>query len=118
MLFKFLLIRSVNAFCLIVVAFFQDGLGCLFTFLDEDDREHSVHFFLRCPHFSALRAVLLSKISDIIGSDLSLLPDEQIFNIIVYGSNVYSVAVNGLIIIETISYMRKSGRFVKLEAFG
>ena len=80
--------------------------------------ETSVHFFLRCPHFSALRAVLLSKISDIIGSDLSLLPDEHIFNIIVYGSNVYSVAVNGLIIIETISYMRKSGRFVKLEAFG
>ena len=80
--------------------------------------ETSVHFFLRCPHFSALRAVLLSKILDIIGSDLSLLPDEHIFNIIVYGSNVYSVVVNGLIIIETISYMRKSGRFVKLEAFG
>ena len=76
--------------------------------------ETSVHFFLRCPHFTTQRSILISKISDIIGSDVSVLPDEHLYSIIVYGSNVYN---NGLIITDTISYIRKSGRFAKLEAF-
>ena len=79
--------------------------------------EISVHFFLRCPHFTTQRSIFISKISDIIGSDVSVLPDEHLYSIIVYGSNVYNFAANCLIIIETISYIRKSGRFAKLEAF-
>ena len=79
--------------------------------------ETSLHFFLRCPHFTTHRSILISKISDIIGSDVSVLPDEHLYSIIVYGSNVYNFGANGLIITETISYIRKSGRFAKLEAF-
>ena len=79
--------------------------------------ETSVHFFLRCPHFTTQRSILISKISDIIGSNVSVLADEHLYSIIVYGSNVYNFVANGLIIIETISYIRKSGRFAELEAF-
>ena len=79
--------------------------------------ETSVHFFLRCPHFTTQRSILISKISDIIGSDVSVLPDEHLYSKIVYGSNVYNFVANGLIITETISYIRKSERFAKLEAF-
>ena len=60
---------------------------------------------------------LSAKYLDIIGSDVSVLPDEHLYSIIVYGSNVYNFVANGLIITETISYIRKSGRFAKLEAF-
>ena len=33
--------------------------------------ETSVHFFIRCPHYITLRSILLSKISDIICSDVT-----------------------------------------------
>ena len=79
--------------------------------------ETSVHFFLRCPHFTTQRSIPISKISDIIGSEVSVLPDEHLYSIIVHGSNVYNFVANGLIITETISYIRKSGRFAKHEAF-
>ena len=80
--------------------------------------ETSVHFFLRRPRYATQRYALLSKISDIIGSDVSVFPDEHLYYILVYGSNVYNPVSNGLIITETLIYIRNSGRFTKLEAFG
>ena len=41
---------------------------CLCGFEDET----SVHFFLRCARYATQRTTLLSKISDIIGSDVSI----------------------------------------------
>ena len=79
--------------------------------------ETSVHFFLRCPLYSTQRSTLLSKISDIIRSDVSVLPDEHLCNILVYGSNVYNCVSNRLIVSETITYTRNTGRFINLEAF-
>ena len=83
-----------------------------------NEHETSVHFFLRCPQFNVQRISLLSKISDIVGSDITVLPDEHLYNILVYGSNTYNYVTNKLIITETIRYIRESGRFTKLEAFG
>ena len=83
-----------------------------------NEDETSVHFFLCCPRYATQRSSLLSKISDIIGSDVSVFPDEHLYHILVYGSNVYNSVSNGLIITETITYIRNSGRFTKLEAFG
>ena len=80
--------------------------------------ETSVHFFLCCPRYVTKRILLLSKISDIIGSDVSVFPDEHLYHILVYGSNVYNSVSNALILTETITYIRNSGRFTKLEAFG
>ena len=42
--------------------------------------ETSVHFFQRCPRYIAQRAVLLSKISDIIASDVSVLPKDHLIS--------------------------------------
>ena len=79
--------------------------------------ETPVHFFLHCPLYPLQRSNLLSKISDIIHSDVSVLPDEHLYHILVYGSNIDNVVSNRLIITETITYIRRSGRFTKLEAF-
>ena len=82
------------------------------------DDETSVHFFLCCPRYPSPRSTLLSKISDIIGSDVSVFPDEHLYHILVYGNNVYNSVSNGLIITETINYILNSVWFTSLEAFG
>ena len=64
-----------------------------------------------------LRSILLSKISDIICSDIIVFPGEHLLHILLYGSNVYNPVSNELIITETIIYIRNSGRFTDLEAF-
>ena len=79
--------------------------------------ETSVHFFLCCPLYLTIRSTLLSKISDIISADVTVLPDEHLYHILIYGSNVYNSVCNRLIITKTITYIRKSGRFTNLEAF-
>ncbi len=81
------------------------------------ENETSVHFFLRCNRFSAQRTALLSKISLIIHADVSVLPDDHLYHLLVYGSNVYNFVSNKLIITETISFIRNTGRFTNLEAF-
>ena len=81
------------------------------------DDETPVHFFLCCPLFTNERAILLSKISDITHSDMSVLPNEHLLHILLYGSNVYNSITNNLILTESIAFIRNSGRFTKLEAF-
>ena len=78
--------------------------------------ESSEHFFLHCPHYLAQRSTL-SKISAIISSDVTVLPDEHLHRILVYGSNVYNSVSNRSILTETITFIRNSGRFTNLEAF-
>ena len=80
------------------------------------ETEKSVHFSLRSPRYPIQRAILLSKISDII-HNVSVFPDEHLFHMLIYGSNVYNSVCNKLILIETITCIRITGRFTKLEAF-
>ena len=79
--------------------------------------ESSEHFFLHCPLYLAQRSTLLSKISAIISSDVTVFPDEDLHHILIYGSNVYNSVSNRLILIETITFIRNSGRYTNLEAF-
>ena len=79
--------------------------------------ETSAHYFLRCPLITNERASVLRKISDVIHSEVSALPDEHLLHILLYGSNVYNIVTNKLIISETIAFIRNSGRFTRLEAF-
>ena len=81
------------------------------------DDESPVHYFLCCPMFTNERIVLLSNVSDIIHSDVYVFPNEHLLHILLYGSNVYNCITNKLIISEAITFIRNSGRFVKLEAF-
>ncbi len=48
---------------------------------------------------------------------MSVFPDEHLFHILIHGSTVYNSVCNKLILIETITYIRNTGRFTKLEAF-
>ena len=79
--------------------------------------ETTVHFFLCCPRYKNLRTTYLSKISDIVRSDISVLPNDHLTHTLMYGSNVYNNVINESIISETIYFINKSGRFVRLEAF-
>ena len=79
--------------------------------------ETSAHFFLRCPLYPVQRTTLLSNISDLIHSDVTVLPNEHLLEILIYGSNVYNSISNHLILNLTITFIRNTGRFTNLEAF-
>ena len=68
--------------------------------------------------YNILRPNYLDKISAIIGSDVTVLPNDHLVCILMYGSNVYNDVTNENIIKETILHIKQSGRFNKLEAFG
>lgn len=97
---------------------FNHNFNCLNpTCLCGLEDETSVHFFLCCPRYNNLRISYLSKISEILRSDISVLPNDHLTHILMYGSNVYNYVTNESIINETIYFIKKSGRFEKLEAF-
>ena len=77
----------------------------------------AVHFFLCCPRYDQLRIAYLSKVSEIVGSDVFVLPNDHHTHILMHGSNVYNDVGNEAIIAETIQFIKKSERFKKLEAF-
>ena len=78
--------------------------------------ETPVHYSLCCTRYNAIRLTFLSRISDI-GTDVHVLPNGHLFKILVYGSNSFNDVSNKLIITETIQYIRKSRRFMILEAY-
>ena len=82
-----------------------------------NDDETPTHYFLCCPRYNTLRTTYLSKISEIIGSNVSVLPNDHLIQTLMYGSNVFNSVSNEAIINETILFIKKSGRFKKLEAF-
>ena len=81
------------------------------------DDETAVRFFLCYHRYNNLRTTYLCKISDIIGSDVTVLPNDHLTNILMCGSNIYNDVSNELILIETMHFIKKTGRFQKFEAF-
>ena len=63
------------------------------------------------------RTILISKISNIIDSDVTVFLMEYIYPILVHGSNVFNDVSNELIISETIQYIKFSDQFKRLESF-
>ena len=82
-----------------------------------EEEESTEHFLLRCPIYVENRKVLLSSISNIVRNDFTVLPDEYVVRIALYGSNVFNAIANQMIIKSTINYIRKTKRFKNLEAF-
>ena len=58
--------------------------------------------------FALEHVTLLSNISDVIYSDIPILPDAHLTYILLYGSNVYNSVVNKLIVSETIAFIRNT----------
>ena len=79
--------------------------------------ESSTHFFLCCPRVSRQRSVLLSKVSDIINSDVNVLPKQHFTQILLYGSNVFNEITNRLILNQSMLYIKNTKRFNIVKAF-
>ena len=80
------------------------------------ENESTEHYLLRCPFYNIHRNTLLSSISDIVKNDFSVLPDDFVTRIALYG-NSYNEVANKLICESTIRYIRRTKRFDVLEAF-
>ena len=72
--------------------------------------ESSTHFLLRCPNFSQLRIHLINEINNIKPS-LTLLSDDSLSQILLYGLKSFDKEINSKIINLTIEYIHKSERF-------
>ena len=79
--------------------------------------ETVTHFLLCCPRFSHLRSDYLSKISQIVKSDVTVFPNDHLTDLLLYGSESFNDVSNNLILNETINFIFKSERFKTLEAY-
>ena len=79
--------------------------------------EASTHFLLCCPRYNDLSHKCLGKISQIVQSDITILPNDHLTDLLLYGSKAYNDITNELIITETILFIYKTERFKVLEAF-
>ena len=79
--------------------------------------ETSTHFLLCCPRYSHIRSNYLSKISQIVKSDVTVFPDDHLTDLLLYGSESFNRVSNDLILNETINFIFKSERFKILEAY-
>ena len=79
--------------------------------------ETNTHFLLSCPRFSAHGQTYLSKISQIVNSDVSVFPKDHLTDLLLYGSKAYNNVTNELLLTEIILFIYKSERFKNLEAF-
>ena len=61
--------------------------------------------------------IYLSKISQIVKSDVTILPYDHLTDLLLYGSKAFNDITNELILTETILFIYKSQRFKVLEAF-
>ena len=75
------------------------------------------HFLLYCPRYKNLRKTYLSKISEVTNSDITILPNDHLTDLLLYGSKAFNDITNELILTETVMYILKSERFKHLEAF-
>ena len=81
--------------------------------------ETSAHFLLLCSKFSNIRTDFISKLSAIL-PDVPMLfqsDQEKLVNIILYGSQDLTPQDNKRILLLTISYIKMTKRFKKLEAY-
>ena len=60
--------------------------------------ESNPHYLLRCPHYLHLCQNFLGDISTIIGSDISVLPHDQLTDIHLFGGNVCNYLTDKLIL--------------------
>ena len=70
--------------------------------------ETTSHYIFRCPLYNKHRSVLLSNVSDVLKIDVNILPESHLNELLLYGSQVYNVVVNQLIVQETIRFVNKN----------
>ena len=74
------------------------------------ETETTLHFLLRCRLYSNIRTELLDDLYTV-DSSLTDCPDEPFLNIVLYGSEYFSVKTNQSILKSTIKFLKSSERF-------
>ena len=74
------------------------------------ETETALHFLLSCRLYSTIRTELLNDISTV-DSSLTNYPDEKLLNILLYGSEYFSVKTNQSILKSTIKLLKSPERF-------
>ena len=76
-----------------------------------DGDETPESFLLRCRHFANTHSTLLEQVSNILKTDIKVLPEHRSVEILLYGdSNCIEIA-NKLVIDSTIAFIKLSKRF-------
>ena len=73
--------------------------------------ETTEHFLLRCQRFSRIRSDMLDNACELAKSDLTLLSDELLSKLLLYGDHTFNDRSNQLILLGTITFIRLSERF-------
>ena len=87
---------------------FSDSSRCICG----DGDETTEHFLLRCHHFANTRSVLLEQVSDILKTDIKVLPEHRLVEIVLYGDSNCDEIADKLIIETTIAFIKLSERFL------
>ena len=77
----------------------------------DDGDETTEHFLLRCRHVANTRSTLLEQVSNILKTDIKVLPQHRSVEILMYGNNNCNEIANKLIIEATIAFIKLSRRF-------
>ena len=75
--------------------------------------ESTIHFLLRCLHFSNIRSTLLNSINEVLGSitNISDLSYCALVKILLFGDQNYTQVENAYVINATTKYLVDSERF-------
>ena len=76
-----------------------------------DGDETTEHFLLRCRHFANTRSTLFEQVFDILKTDIKVLPEHRLVEILLYGDNNCDEIANKLITEATITFIKFSKRF-------
>ena len=76
-----------------------------------DGDETTEQFLLRCQHFANTHSTLLDLVSDILKTDIKVLPEHRLVEILLYGDNNWNEIANKLITEATIAFIKLSKRF-------
>ena len=71
-----------------------------------DGDETTEHFLLRCHHFANTRSALLEQVSDILQTDIKVLPEHGLVEILLCGDNNCNDIANKLIIEATTAFIK------------
>ena len=75
-----------------------------------DGIDDTFHFLLHCRQFSIIRIDLLQNLSLLLSNNVSVIPDNSLVHILLYGKENLSHRVNKQILLNTIDFIRKSNR--------
>ena len=80
-----------------------------------DGIETTIHFTLLCQEYAIHRTVLIGKITPICASygvDCSMLSDQELLALLLYGNDAFNEISNKCIILATICYINSTNRYI------